>query len=282
MMRLAESCQRLGSGAMGRRALRSAAALVILSVGMAGCTSNTEGATTAALDPKVIKSGSLTVCTDMPYEPFESVKGGKPVGFDIDLVDEVAKRLDLQPVILDTDFDAIQSGDSLNSGGCDVAISAMTITGERARVLDFSSPYFNASQAMVVAKGSGVSSLSDLSGKKIGVQGGTTGELYVTDNAPADAEIVPFQDSAAMDAAMKDGRVDAAVYDNTVVGDVVSRNPTLEVAAEFDTGEQYGMAVKKNGSVDLLRTIDDVLADLKADGGYDKIYAKWFGRTPTK
>ena len=262
------------------RHARTAAALAVLLVGVAGCSSSTAKSSPAPLDPKVITPASLTVCTDMPYEPFESTKDGEAVGFDIDLVDEVAKRLQVKPVILDTDFDAIQSGDSLNSGACDVAISAMTITGERARVLDFSSPYFNAAQAMVVAKGSGLSSLADLSGKRIGVQGGTTGELYVTDNAPADAVVVPFADAAAMDAAIKAGQVDAAVYDSTVVGDVVARNPKFEVADQYDTGEQYGMAVKKNGSTDLLRTINDVLADLKADGGYDKIYQTWFGSAP--
>jgi polar amino acid transport system substrate-binding protein len=71
--------------------------------------------------------------------------------------------------------------------------------------------------------------------------------------------------------------VDAAVYDNTVVGDVVADNPALVVSAEFDTGEQYGMAVKKSGNVDLLRAINKVLATLEEDGGYDKIYASWFG-----
>ena len=107
---------------------------------------------------------------------------------------------------MDTDFDAITSGDSLNSGACDVAISAMTISGERARVLDFSSPYFDASQAMVVTKDSGLNSLEDLSGRKIGVQAGTTGELYVTDNAEADTEIVPLDDAAAMDDALAERR----------------------------------------------------------------------------
>ena len=69
------------------------------------------------------------------------------------------------------------------------------------------------------------------------------------------------------------------VYDNTVVGDVVDRNPKLEVAANFDTGEQYGMAVQKDGSVDLLRFINNVLADLKSGNGYDAIYNRWFGGT---
>ena len=260
---------------MTPRSARGAAVALLVSLAAVGCGSGSQEP--AALDPQTVEPGALTVCSDMPYEPFESMADGVPVGFDIDLIEQVAERLKVKTTILDTDFDAIQSGDSLNSNTCDVAISAMTITGDRARVVDFSSPYFDASQALVVEKGSGVEALDDLGGARIGVQGGTTGELYVTDNAPRDAEIVPFEDSGAMDAAMEAGDVDAAVYDNTVVGDVVSANPDLAVTAEFDTGEQYGMAVKKNGSVDLLRTINDVLATMKKDGAYDKTYEKWFG-----
>jgi polar amino acid transport system substrate-binding protein len=80
-----------------------------------------------------------------------------------------------------------------------------------------------------------------------------------------------------MEDALTKHTVDAAVYDNTVVGDVVADNPQLEVSAEFDTGEQYGMAVKKDGNVDLLRSINKRLATLEKSGGYDKIYATWFG-----
>ncbi len=244
----------------------------------AGCAADTAGGVSSARTPQVVEKGALTVCSDMPYKPFESMKDGKPVGFDVDLVREVAAGLGLRLVVKDTDFDDIQSGHALNSNQCDVAISAMTITGERARVLDFSSPYFDASQVLVVAKGSGIDSLDDLAGQRIGVQGGTTGELYVTDNAPSSAVVMPLKDAAAMEDALTTRAVGAAVYDNTVVGDVVANNPALEVSAEFDTGEQYGMAVKRNGNVDLLRSINKVLATLEADGGYDKIYATWFGR----
>ena len=259
--------------------LRAAGLAVLLTAAVAGCAANAEEGS-GSFEPTLIKDGRLTVCTDTPYEPFEFKDKGQHVGFDIDLVDRVAERLELQPKVVDTDFDAIQSGEALNSGECDIAISAMTITGDRARVLDFSSPYFNASQALVVERGSSVDSLADLGGQKIAVQGGTTGELYVTDNAPDSAQIVPLEDSAAMEEALRKGSVDAAVYDNTVVGDVIANNSRLGVAAEFDTGEQYGMAVKKDGNVDLLRTINDVLADLQANGGYKKIYEKWFGATP--
>ena len=243
---------------------------------LAGCSANAEQSTAPGA-PTLLKAGVLKVCTDMPYAPFESKQDGKPVGFDIDLVNAVALKLGLSPEIIDTDFDAIANGEALDNGRCDMEISAMTITGERARVLDFSSPYFNASQALVVAKGSGFKTLDDLAGKRIGVQADTTGQVYVTDNAPDTAEVVPYQDAAVLEKAIATGQIAAAIYDNTVVGAVVANHPDLTVAAEFDTGEQYGMAVKKNGNVPLLETINTVIADLKAGQEYDTIYQRWFG-----
>jgi polar amino acid transport system substrate-binding protein len=259
------------------RTARAVGAVLMLTLA-AGCAAASGRAQVASLHtPHLVRSGSLTVCSDIPYRPFEYTERGKPVGFDVDLIRQVAAKLDLRLAVRDTDFDAIASGDALNSDRCDVAISAMTITGERARVLDFSSPYFNASQALVVAKDSGIRSLADLAGRRIAVQGGTTGELYVTDHAPSSAQVTALQDAAAMEKALAAGTVDAAVLDNTVVGDVVAHDTRLRVAAEFDTGEQYGMAVKKNGNVELLRSINTVLATLQKDGGYKKIYDTWFG-----
>jgi polar amino acid transport system substrate-binding protein len=274
--RLELTRQRLTSPAIFRRALGSASAALLLAAGLTGCGSGGGGATTAALQPKVVKAGTLTVCTSFGYAPFEFKKDGKPMGFDIDLADEVAKQLGLKAVFVNADFDDIQSGQVLNEGECDVAVAGITIRGDRARVVDFSSPYFDAGQAMVVKQGSDASSLDDLADQKIGVQDGTTGQLYVTDNAPKTAKIVPFDDASQVTDALRTGAVEAGIYDNTVVGDVVAKNPRLEVAAEFDTGEQYGMAVKKDSSVDLLRFINNVLADLKQNGGYDALYNRWF------
>jgi polar amino acid transport system substrate-binding protein len=259
--------------------LGSMLAVAMGCLGLSACGSEGGGAASAALNPQVVTAGTLTVCTSYPYRPFEFKKGGTPAGFDIDLAKEVANRLRLRPVFVNADFDAIVSGQVLNEGKCDVAAAALTITGERARVLDFSSPYFDATQAMVAKQGSDASSLDDLGGAKIGVQKGTTGETYVRDNAPKDATVVPLTTAADVTAAIKSGDVAAGVYDNTVVGDVVAKYHRLAVVAEFDTGEQYGMAVKKDSSIDLLRFINNVLADLKDSGGYDDIYNRWFGDT---
>ncbi|HKE69754.1 MAG TPA: transporter substrate-binding domain-containing protein, partial [Nocardioidaceae bacterium] len=199
-------------------------------------------------------------------------------GFDIDLTKAVAKSLGVGTTVVKTRFDDIDSGKVLNQNQCDVAVAAMTITGDRARVVDFSSPYYDAGQEMVVQSGSGISTLDDLGGGRIGVQTGTTGEVYVSDNAPDSAEVVPFADAGQIGAALDSGDVDAAVYDNTVVGDVLKQYPDFEKAQFFPTGEQYGMAVKKNSSVDLLRVINRVLAQIPPGSkGYDAIYNRWFG-----
>src|SRR5207342_1196937 len=96
--------------------------------------------------PNLVRDGSLTICTSAPYEPFEFEKDGKMTGFDIDLANAVAERLKLQPVYLNKDFDAIASGELLNANTCDIVVAGLSITGDRARSLDFSSPYFNAAQ----------------------------------------------------------------------------------------------------------------------------------------
>jgi polar amino acid transport system substrate-binding protein len=258
------------------RSIRLLAA-VALAVALTATGCGSEEPETIKPDPSFVEPGALTVCTSSPYPPFEFERAGKFVGFDIDLANEVAKRLGLRTVIRNTDFDTISSGEALNNDKCDVAAAALTITGERARVLDFSSPYFNATQALVVPDGSGIDSLDDLSGDRIGVQAGTTGELYVSDNAPRSVEVVPYRVASQIDAALDSGKVDAAVYDGTVVSDVIDRYPEFEFAERFFTGEQYGMAVKKNSNVDLLRIINQVLADLQAGDGYEAIQARWIG-----
>jgi polar amino acid transport system substrate-binding protein len=265
------------SGAKRSVRLRAAVAIAI-ALTAAGCGSDEP--TTIKPDPSYVEPGALTVCTSSPYRPFEFEKDDKYVGFDIDLANEVAKRLGLRTKIVNTDFGLISSGAALNEGDCDVAAAALTITGERARVLDFSSPYFNATQAMVVPDGSPIDSLEDLGEATVGVQAGTTGELYVSDNAPRGVEIVPYKDAGEIDAALESGEVDAAIYDGTVVNDVIARYPEFEVAKHFFTGEQYGMAVKKNGNVDLLRIINQVLANLQAGPGYEAIYSRWIGGSP--
>lgn len=260
---------------------RSAAA-VLSSVALLGLLSGCGGAASgesadALTEVSLVSEGVLTVCTDIPYAPFEYEENGKPTGFDIDLIRKVAGRLDVGLEVVDVAFDDITSGNSLNNDACDVAISAMTITGERARVLDFSSPYFDAKQALITPRGSGLDQITELAGTRVGVQQDTTGETYLSDFAPDTTEVIAFDDAAGLQEALAAGELDAAMLDNTVSGQFVGANPSLKLAREFDTGEQYGMAVKKDGNIPLLREINGTLADLRENGTYEEIFAKYFG-----
>jgi polar amino acid transport system substrate-binding protein len=264
---------------MMTRAARSVTAAAALLLALSGCATD-DTKTEAAGGVKIVKEGTLTVCTHLPYKPFQYNQGGKVVGFDVDMMDLVAKKLKLEQAIFDTPFEGIESGQSLNTGKCDVAAAGMTITEKRQKVLDFSSPYFDATQAMLVKKGSPIKSLDDVAGKKIGVQLGTTGADYVRENAPKSASIKEFEDLALLTTAVKTGQIDAGVNDNGVLLDYAKTNPDTEVATEFDTGEQYGFAVAKGKNDELLKTVDDIIASSKKNGEYDKIYQKYFGEAP--
>jgi len=227
----------------------------------------------------LVNDGALTTCTHLPYEPFQFEQSGKIVGFDVDLVDLVAKKLGVKQEIVDTPFEGIQSGEDLNARKCDIAAAAMTINDERAEKIAFSDPYFDANQALLVEKGSGIKSLADLKGKTLGVQSGTTGKTYAEENATG-AELKDYEDLALELSSVKSGQIPAAINDIPVLLDYVKKNPDLEVATQFDTGEQYGFGMKKGTSDELAKAVNEVLATAKSDGTYDSLYEKWIGAKP--
>src|SRR4051794_1442186 len=134
------------------RAVAAAVLAVGVAVAGAGCAKSDQGGTTKS-GVSLVASGKLTVCTHLPYEPFQYKNdAGKIVGFDIDLMDLVAKKLGVTQAIVDTPFEGIKSGQDLSAGTCDVAAAGMTITKQRQAVMDFSKPYFDANQALLVRK----------------------------------------------------------------------------------------------------------------------------------
>ncbi|WP_089948464.1 transporter substrate-binding domain-containing protein [Lentzea xinjiangensis] len=228
----------------------------------------------------LVQSGKLVTCTHLSYKPFQYSEGDKTVGFDVDLVDLVAKDLGVTQQIFDTPFETITSGTSFSANQCDLAAAGMTITDERKQAIDFSDPYFDASQALLVKKGSGISDLASLKGKKLGVQQDTTGEKYANENAAANGyTVVQFEDLPLMETAVRTGAVDAAINDNGVLYDYAKEFPDTEVTKEFDTGEKYGIGIKK-GNTALQSKVNEVLKKAKENGEYDKIYEKWFGKKP--
>lgn len=228
----------------------------------------------------LVNDGQLTVCSDMPYEPFEFEEDGETKGFDYDVVSAMGDQLGVEVEFVTTPFDGIIP--ALRAGSCDMIASAMTITDERAEQVDFTEAYFDADQSLLVLAENedSVTSLDDLAGKRIGVQSGTTGKTYAEENAPDDAEIVEFQTGDEMFPALISGDIDAALQDLPVNGYRAAQDPEqFVVTATFSTGEQYGFAVDKDSP--LLAPLDAALAAIRDDGTYDEVYTTWFGETPS-
>ena len=248
---------------------------------VAACTSTDgggSGSKTAAGGVELVKAGRLTTCTHLPYPPFQSEIDGKVQGFDVSLIDLVAEDLGVKQEILDTPFENFKTGAFLNSGECDLAAAGMTITEERKKNVDFSDPYFDATQAVLVDKDAGVGSLADVKSKgvKLGAQAQTTGEDYVKSKG---FDPVSFESSDAVLNGLRTGQVKAVVIDYPVVQGWLkdkANADAFKIVDNLNTGEQYGFTVKK-GNTKLLAAVNKALADARADGTYKKLYEKWIG-----
>jgi len=260
---------------MKTRALAAGLSVLVLAATAAGCAKEDTSSTTES-GIVLVEEGTLTICTHLPYEPFEFTEDGEVVGFDPAVLKIAADAGGLDTKVLDIAWETIVSGEALNTDQCDVGAGAMTINAEREAVMDFTDPYFEATQALMTKAGSGITGLEQLAGKSVAVQDGTTGADYVRETAPADTEIISFEDSALMLQAVRTGKVDAGVNDNGLLNYFVSQNPDVEVTTEFKTGESYGFSVKKGENDELLVAINEAIASDE----YDEVYTKWFGDAP--
>jgi polar amino acid transport system substrate-binding protein len=180
-------------------------------------------------------------------------------------------------VVKDSDFDALQSGLALNAGQCDLGASAMTITPAREQKLGFSDGYYNSEQSLLVPADSAISGISDLDGKKVGVQKGSTGESYAQDHATG-AHIVSFPSDAQMYAAIKAGQVDALLQDlpvNLNHQQDPQQPGAFTIAETYDTHEKYGFAMKKTNTA-LISEVDQALAKMRSSGDYRTTYNSYF------
>ncbi len=243
------------------RRIAAAAALLLL----AGCGGGSGG------DLGLAQPGRILVGSDIAFAPFEFVQGGQNKGFDIDLMNEIAERLGVEAEFVNTGFDTLLT--AVASGRYDVGMSAITITPEREKTVDFSDPYFLASQALVAPAG-GLEGVDDLAGKDLGVQAATTGADYASQNFK-DAKLVEFPTSEAAFTALDSGRVDAVFIDQPVAEDNVENIGGLEIVAQVDTDEEYGIAVPQDNDA-LLEAINEQLQAIIDDGTYEDIYARWF------
>lgn len=224
---------------------------------------------------------SFTVASDASFPPMEFVDENKALtGFDIDLINAIAADQGFTVEIQNTAWDGIFAG--LEAGQYDAIISSVTVTEERKAAMDFSDPYFNANQAIVVlAEDTAIAGEADLQGKTVGVQIETTGAIAVRELG-----IEPKQydspDLALQD--MVNGNIDAVVVDTPVAANYALQAPQFEgklkIVGELQTNETYALAVRKGDPEGVLPLFNAGLANIRASGEYDAIYEKWIGERP--
>jgi polar amino acid transport system substrate-binding protein len=210
--------------------------------------------------------------TSADFPPFESLKNGKIVGIDVEIAKNIAKKLGVK---LETDLELKISDLSLSSlmfelknGTIDFMASGFSYTEERARNVNFSESYFTASQEIIVKKNSEIKEPNDLSGKKIGVQLGTTGDSYCTNLG--NMEVVRFDKITDSIVALSNGNIDAVVIDGFSADKIVSKNANLHKIPKNLTEESYSIGVKK-GNTKLLKIVNEVLLEMKQNGELEKI-----------
>jgi polar amino acid transport system substrate-binding protein len=222
------------------------------------------------------EAGTLVVATDATFPPFEYVDEATKeiIGFDIDLMNAIANQADLAITYQNVSWDPLLAG--MADCQYDMAISAMTITPERAEAFSFSDPYINAGQIVAVAIDNvTINGPSDLVGATIGAQIGTTGAMEAESIPEATAKVYDTYELAFLDLA--NGQIDAVIADYPTAVAFVNQNAArLKVVGEVFTDESYGIAFCK-GNDDLISQVNAALADLQAEGFIDELVLTWYG-----
>lgn len=223
-------------------------------------------------DLGLIQEGQLLVGTDTPFPPFEIGQPPDISGYDIDVVNAIAEKLDLEVTYQDTSFDTIFR--DVAQGKFDMAVAATTITPERQKTVLFSAPYYEAEQALVVTPDSDIAAVEDLDGATVGAQDGTTGEDYANDETNA-GEVRGFPEGPDAINALRSGQVDAVVIDQPVAIDAVEKQGGVEIATEIPTGELYGLYTAQDNTA-LMDEVNSALQELKDDGTIEELYQEYF------
>ncbi len=222
---------------------------------------------------------TYVVGTSADFPPFEYVQNGKYVGFDMELINSIAKAEGFNVQIRDMSFDSLIP--ALKAGVIDIAIAGMTITQERQKVVDFSNPYWFANQDVIVGKNSKYTVTVLFGNHTIGVQTGTTGDLWVTNNLMKakilkESNVKRYQSFIYALQALLNGAIDAVVLDSPVAERFAQVKP-VKIVATLVTGESYGIAVRK-GNSSLLSKINDGLKKVKNSKKISELIDKYFGK----
>lgn len=227
---------------------------------------------------KAKNRGYLIVGSDVTYPPFEYIENGKPVGFDIDLINLIAKEMGLDRAeIIDTAWDGIFA--ALKSEKFDIIISSVTITEDRKKEMLFSDPYYNSGQIIAVRKNDNrINSEKDLKGMVVGVQINTTGD-FAAQEIPGIKEIKRYDDIQQAFQDLEIGRIDAILNDLPVNAYFAKTRPNVKLVGDLLTVEQYGICARLVDN-DLIYEINRALKNIRESGKYRELYLKWFGVEP--
>ena len=228
-------------------------------------------AATDAAEVTTVEPGVLTMGTNATFPPYEYKDGDDVVGIDAEIAQALADKLGLQLEIVDMDFDSLVA--SVQSGKIDMSLAGMTVTEERKQNVDFTDSYATGVQVIIVKEDSDIASADDLEGKLIGVQQGTTGHLYCSDDFGED-NVIPYANGATAVQALLQGKVDCVVIDQEPAKAFVEANEGLKILETAYTTEDYAAAVSKDNPA-LTAALNSALQELKDDGTIQGILDKY-------
>lgn len=252
-----------------------------MAVSLAGCSSGSAGETTAAAaetakteasaDESKASGKTLVMATNAEFPPYEFYEGGEIVGIDVEIAKAIAEEMGMDFEVEDMAFDSIIP--AVQSGKADFGAAGMTVDEKRLQSVDFSDSYATATQVIIVREDSGFAVKDDLKGKTIGVQLGTTGDIYAGDEIE-DATVERYNKGFEAVQALMQNKIDAVVIDSEPAKVFVSQNEGLKILDEALTVEEYAICVKK-GNTELVEGINAAIANLKESGELQKIVDKY-------
>lgn len=258
----------------------------VMCLGVVGCggssssseeTTETAAASSGEASVATSQEGKLIWGTNAAFEPYEYMEGDKVVGIDAEIAEAIAAKLGLEAQAENMDFDAIIP--AVTTGKVDLGLAGMTVNEERLNNVNFSDPYVEAGQAIIVKEGSGISTVADLAGKVIGVQKGTTGDEYVSDeaNEVGAASVERFSNGPDAAQSLVTDKIDAVVIDNEPAKKLVENSTGLVKLEENLTSEQYAIAVSKDNT-ELLDAVNSALKEMQDSGELQAILDKYLNK----
>lgn len=243
-----------------------------------GAASSSEAAGEESAQPADTGDGdnTLVMATNAFFEPYEYYEGDDIVGIDAEVGKAIADKLGMDFEISDVDFDAIIP--NVQSGKASMGMAGMTVTEDRQKNVNFTRSYATAVQVVIVPEGSDIAAIDDMAGKKIGVQQGTTGDIYcsapVEEDGFGEENVTRYNKGTDAVMALLSGKVDCVVIDNEPAKAFVAANEGLKILDTAYAEEEYAICIAKDNE-ELLEKVDTALGELIDDGTVQKIVDKY-------